>query len=219
MNKLRIGFLSGGAFLAVLFVASAALPLAHAQITAGELSVGSSGSQVTQLQQFLATNSKIYPSGDVTGYFGPLTQAAVTQFQVAYGISQVGQVGPITSAKINDIMASGFGLDTTVPVMNNLGVSQINPTTAVVDWNTYTLTLGQVFFSTSPIQTNEATGVYQIPYIGGNGANTNNDASVGTNHSVQLTGLQPNTLYYYIARSIDQSGNVTMSEPMSFQTN
>jgi len=76
-----------------------------------------------------------------------------------------------------------------------------------------------VFFSTSPIQTNEATGVYQIPYIGGNGANTNNDASVGTNHSVQLTGLQPNTLYYYIARSIDQSGNVTMSEPMSFQTN
>jgi len=219
MNKLRIGFLSGGAFLAILFVGAAALPLAHAQITASELSVGSSGSQVTQLQQFLATNSQIYPSGDVTGYFGPLTQAAVTQFQVAYGIPQVGQVGPVTEAKINNIMASGFGLTTTVPVVNNLTVGQLNPTTAVVSWTTNTLTMGQVFFSQSPIQTNEATGVYQIPYIGGNGANTNNDASVSTSHSVQLTGLQPNTFYYYIARSIDQSGNVTMSQPMSFQTN
>lgn len=219
MNKLRIGFLSGGAFLALLFVSSAAIPLAHAQITGGELSVGSTGSQVTQLQQFLATNSWIYPRGLVTGYFGPLTQAAVTQFQVAYGIDQVGQVGPITKAKINEIMASGFGLDTTVPVINNLGVSQVNPTTAVVSWNTATLTRGQVFFSTSPIQTNETTGVYQMPYIGGNGANANNDTGVGTSHSVQLTGLQPNTFYYYIARSIDQSGNVTISEPLSFQTN
>lgn len=219
MNKLRIGFLSGGAFLALLFIASAALPLAHAQITASELSVGSSGSQVTQLQQFLATNSKIYPSGDVTGYFGPLTQAAVTQFQVAYGIAQVGQVGPVTEAKINAIMASGFGLTTTVPIVSNLSAGQLSPNTAVVSWTTNTLTMGQVFFSTSPIQTNEATGVYQIPYIGGNGANTNNNTSVGTNHSVQLTGLQPNTFYYYVARSIDQSGNVTMSEPLSFQTN
>ena len=61
MNKLRIGLLSGGAFLTILFFASAALPLAHAQITASELSVGSSGSQVTQLQQFLAADSLIYP--------------------------------------------------------------------------------------------------------------------------------------------------------------
>jgi peptidoglycan hydrolase-like protein with peptidoglycan-binding domain len=219
MNKLRIGFLSGGVSLALLFVASAALPLAHAQITASELGVGSSGSQVTQLQQFLATNSQIYPSGAVTGYFGPLTQAAVTQFQVAYGIPQVGQVGPMTESKINAIMASGFGLDTTVPVVSDLFAGQLNPTTAVISWTTNTLSMGQVFFSQSPIQTNEATGVYQIPYIGGNGANTNNDASVGYSHSVQLSGLQPNTFYYYIARSIDQSGNVTMSQPMSFQTN
>ena len=158
MNKIRIGLLSGGALLAALFISSAALPLAHAQITASELSIGSSGSQVTQLQQFLAADSLIYPSGDVTGYFGPLTQAAVTQFQVAYGIPQVGQVGPITEAQINTIMASGFGLNTTAPVIYNLGVSQINPNSVTVSWTTNTLTLGQVFFSTSPIQTNAATG-------------------------------------------------------------
>jgi peptidoglycan hydrolase-like protein with peptidoglycan-binding domain len=219
MNKLRIGFLTGGTFLAFLFVSSAALPLAHAAITASELSVGSSGSQVTQLQQFLATNSQIYPAGIVSGYYGALTQAAVTQFQVAYGIAQVGQVGPVTEAKINSIMASGFGLDTAVPYINNLNVSQINPTSAVVSWTNSELARGQVFFSTSPIQTNEATGVYQIPYIGGNGANSNNNTSVGMSYSVQLTGLQPNTVYYYIVRSIDQSGNVTMTTQYSFQTN
>ena len=193
--------------------------MANAAIIGGELSVGSTGSQVTQLQQFLATNPKIYPSGDVTGYFGPLTKAAVTQFQVAYGIDQVGQVGPITSAKINNIMVTGFGLDTAVPFINNLNVSQVNPMTVTVGWTTDTLTHGQVFFSTSPIQTDEATGVYQIPYIGGIGAITNNDTNVGTGHSVQLTGLQPSTFYYYIVRAIDQSGNVTVSEPMSFKTN
>lgn len=58
-----------------------------------------------------------------------------------------------------------------------------------------------------------------MPYIGGNGANAKSDTGVGTNHSIQLTGFQPNTFYYYIARSIDQSGNVTISEPLSFQTN
>ena len=217
MKNLRIVLLSGGMFLALLFVSSAALPMAHAAITSS-MGVGSSGSQVTQLQQFLATNSQIYPSGIVTGYYGPLTQAAVTQFQVAYGIDQVGQVGPITGAKMNSLMAA-FGLDTTASGITSLGVSQVNPTSVTVGWTTNTATRGQVFYSTSPIQTNEATGVFQMPYIGGNGANSNNDTNVGNGHSVLLTGLQPNTFYYYIVRAIDQSGNVTMTQPMSFQTN
>lgn len=208
----------GGTFLALLFVSTAALPLAHAAITSS-LSVGSSGSQVTQLQQFLATNSQIYPSGIVTGYYGPLTAAAVTQFQVAYGIDQVGQVGPVTEAKVNSIMASGLGLDTTVPVISNLTVGQLNPTTAVISWNTNSLALGQVFYDTTTIQANEATGVYQIPYIGGNAAAANSSPTVSMNQAIQLSNLQPNTVYTYIVRSIDQSGNVSMSNAQSFQTN
>jgi len=218
-NTLRNVFLFGGTLLALLFIGSATAPKAHAAITASELTVGSTGSQVTQLQQFLATNSQIYPSGIVTGYYGALTAAAVTQFQVAYGLPQVGQVGPMTEAKINAIMASGLGLDTTVPYINNLSISQVNPTTATIGWTTSKLALGQVYFSTSPIQTNEATGVYQIPYIGGNGANANSNPTVSNSQSIQLTGLQPNTFYYFIARSIDRSGNITMTMPGSFSTN
>ena len=67
-----------------------------------------SGPEVTKLQTFLAGNSAIYPEGLVTGYFGPLTKAAVMRFQTAYGISPVGRVGPITLNQLN-VIAFGAG--------------------------------------------------------------------------------------------------------------
>lgn len=58
---------------------------------------GSSGGQVTQLQQFLASR---YNNAQVTGYFGALTHQLVVQFQSDNGIPPVGIVGPLTRAKI-----------------------------------------------------------------------------------------------------------------------
>jgi peptidoglycan hydrolase-like protein with peptidoglycan-binding domain len=63
------------------------------------LDVGSTGDDVTALQQKLTTLGDY--SGPVTGYFGQLTQAAVEQFQGANGIAQVGYVGPATRAALN----------------------------------------------------------------------------------------------------------------------
>lgn len=54
--------------------------------------------QITQLQQFLATQG--YFSYAATGYFGPVTFRAVQQFQLHNGIIGTGYVGPITRAKI-----------------------------------------------------------------------------------------------------------------------
>lgn len=218
LHALRISLISGGAILALLVVSPLMSPLAHAALTS-QMGVGSNGGDVTQLQQFLATNSQIYPAGIVSGYYGPLTEAAVTQFQVVYGISQVGNVGPITEAKINNIMASGFGLDNSAPTIGTISVSQVNPTTATINWSTNVPARGQVFYSTSPIQANEATGVYQLPYIGGAAASANSYTGVSNTQEVQLSGLQQNTFYYFIVRSIDNSGNVGMSMTQSFQTN
>jgi hypothetical protein len=60
---------------------------------------GLTHTSVTKLQQKL-TALGIY-SGPITGYFGPLTQAAVKKFQAAHGLPQVGLVGPATRAALN----------------------------------------------------------------------------------------------------------------------
>ena len=42
---------------------------------------GTKGDEVKQLQEFLKTMPEVYPEGLITGYFGPLTEAAVKRFQ------------------------------------------------------------------------------------------------------------------------------------------
>ena len=54
------------------------------------LSLGSSGTDVANLQGFLAQNPLIYPEGRVTAYFGLLTQDAVERWQTAYHIVSSG---------------------------------------------------------------------------------------------------------------------------------
>lgn len=72
------------------FTVSANTPLtAH-------MGVGSTGTNVSNLQTFLASNSDIYPTGRVTGYYGPLTAAAVQQYQLSYGISMLDASGNVS---------------------------------------------------------------------------------------------------------------------------
>ncbi len=63
------------------------------------LNIGSKGTDVTELQKRL-TAEGVY-SGPVTGYYGSLTQTAVKKYQVKYGLSQLGNVGPATRAMLN----------------------------------------------------------------------------------------------------------------------
>lgn len=82
---------------------------------ARRLSLGMSGDDIKLLQEFLATDPDIYPEGLVTGYFGRLTKAAVTRFQAKMGVEQVGQVGPKTFSKINELLTEGAGSSGKVP--------------------------------------------------------------------------------------------------------
>lgn len=63
------------------------------------LVLGSTGEQVTILQQYLHNHG--YLSINPTGYFGTATVNAVKAFQKAHNISQTGTVGPLTRAAIN----------------------------------------------------------------------------------------------------------------------
>ncbi|MEK7505035.1 MAG: PKD domain-containing protein [Patescibacteria group bacterium] len=78
----------------------------------GPLSFGMrDNSQVLLLQRLLAKDPAIYPEGIVSGFYGPLTRAAVQRFQLRYGIltsnsdpDLLGFAGPITRAKINQVL-------------------------------------------------------------------------------------------------------------------
>ena len=80
---------------------------------------------------------------------------------------------------------------------------------------------GKVFYSTSPIIMNntfEATGVNFVEPSVMNGTLAQYDAVPRTAHSVSITGLVPNTTYYYLIEVLDQSNNVSVTLPDSFST-
>ncbi len=104
------------------------------------LSLGSSGTDVSRLQQFLAESPAVYPQAQVTGYYGSLTQAAVERWQVKYNIvssgtpatTGFGVVGPRTAAAIALLCstgsASGTGISAAVSGAPSVGgVLQVPP--------------------------------------------------------------------------------------------
>lgn len=222
----RIGILALALIATVLFASFIAVQTAHAQITSS-LDRGSTGSQVTELQTFLSGNSNFYPSGLITGFFGPLTEGGVQKFQISESIvtsgtpatTGFGRVGPTTMARINSQNGGGVvynGNWNTVPVMSIPVVSKTN-TTATYTWNTNEVTTGQVFWDTVNIQSDEATGPNQTPYISGTLAL--DAGGMQTNHTVTVSNLQSNTVYFFVVRSIDNVGNITMTMPTWFRTN
>ena len=65
-----------------------------------DLTIGSSGADVTALQTWLIAKGYSIPAG-ATGYFGAQTQAAVAAYQTAKGITPAaGYFGPITRAAV-----------------------------------------------------------------------------------------------------------------------
>lgn len=62
----------------------------------------SRGNDVKLLQKFLRVYG-VYPEGLVTGYFGPLTEAAVKRFQEREAIDTVGIAGPRTRGRMLEI--------------------------------------------------------------------------------------------------------------------
>lgn len=68
---------------------------------------GATDEEVKLLQELLAQDLTIYPEGLITGYYGALTAKAVRKFQERYNIEPVGEVGPRTLSKINELVSEG----------------------------------------------------------------------------------------------------------------
>lgn len=80
---------------------------------------GSTGKDVIVLQNFLK-HAGFMPSGiPSTGRYLDMTVAAVKKFQKAYGILETGNFGPITRAKVNELVLKPGVLD---KILINLGI-------------------------------------------------------------------------------------------------
>jgi len=210
----------------MIFMAGSANAATFTQLTA-QLDYGQTSVNVRNLQIFLASSPSIYPQGLVTGYFGPLTKSAVMNFQNAYGISQVGRVGPQTLAKINSLIASGVGLtgaggfgnNTISPtIYSNANLVIRSNTSATFSWSTSEPTKSVVYYSTAPFQLMEATTNFARPTIMG-GLTTQQTGTFQINQSVTVQNLQPNTIYYYMIEAADADGNFSYLLPATFSTN
>lgn len=191
-----------------------------------QLDLGSTGSDVTELQTYLARTASIYPSGLITGYFGQLTKAAVERFQTTYGIvssgtpstTGYGRVGPMTMAKINALLNSSSPIQTfwdTGPILSNTSI-QTDRNSAKISWTTNEQTQGQVYYNNTPLSLSEANGPRQQPYV--SGTLTSDGSALQNYHSITISNLQSDTVYYYLTRAVDNVGNMNMTWPSSFRT-
>jgi hypothetical protein len=100
--------IAGLGLVAMTFVAAAPAKAADAMFNMN-LTVGSSGADVSALQTWLIAGGYSIPAG-ATGYFGMQTKAAVAAYQTAKGISPAaGYFGPLTRASVNAGGSVGAG--------------------------------------------------------------------------------------------------------------
>lgn len=181
----------------------------------GQIDVGQSGTNVRNLQLFLAANGSIYPEGLVTGYYGSLTQAAVVRFQNTYGLDPAGRVGPLTLSKINSMIALGGWTTNPTDAAGpwiSAGTVNTTGTSATFAWVTNENATAKVFYNTSPIMMNEGD-INSVGFGSTNGSTAVNDNLARTSHQIMINNLQPNTTYYYVVVSTDLSGNVSVWNP------
>lgn len=97
------------------------------------LSRGMRGSDVSILQRFL--NQQSFLSAEATGFFGSMTQSALTEFQLAYRVitnpSRGGVFGPRTRAYVNDVWCTGIETEqTAAPSLPSPCSNPVQPTLA-----------------------------------------------------------------------------------------
>ncbi|RLJ03869.1 MAG: hypothetical protein DRP08_02850, partial [Candidatus Aenigmatarchaeota archaeon] len=120
--------------------------------------------------------------------------------------SKAGYYSSTATAEIlaNQTTTLNFQLtkDTTPPVISNITISSITTHSAVISWKTNESSTSLVKYGISP-------GNY--PY-------SKEDTSYTAYHSITLTGLSPNTTYYFVVNSTDKANNSAQSTEHSFKT-
>jgi purple acid phosphatase-like protein/fibronectin type III domain protein len=116
---------------------------------------------------------------------------------VAYNTS--GKESGFSDEVSKDTSASA---DTSPPSISNALISKLSDSGMTISWTTNEISDTQVEFGTATTY----------------GSSTPLVSTLVTNHSVQLTGLQPITLYHFRVKSRDAAGNLAKSADFTAQT-
>ncbi|PJA90370.1 MAG: hypothetical protein CO137_00450, partial [Candidatus Magasanikbacteria bacterium CG_4_9_14_3_um_filter_32_9] len=100
---------------------------------------------------------------------------------------------------LTDLPNGQGGSDATSPSISNVTTSTLSTQSAVIVWDTDELSDSTILYSTTPATFTTSIGVSTM---------VDSVSESGDQHSVALTGLTPNTTYYYQVKSIDPSGNI-----------
>ncbi|MEK7565025.1 MAG: peptidoglycan-binding domain-containing protein [Patescibacteria group bacterium] len=189
------------------------------------LSLGMRGEDVKALQQFLAKDSKIYPEGLTTGYFGSKTQTAVKKWQQKYGIEAIGIVGPKTIAKMKEISFTELPKQSESAVQNTNTPEKTTTQPIIINDTeppTATLTLKvpaptKIYIKVNPSE--EVTAVYEYGLTINYGTTIKiSDQYFSSPTGIYIENLVSSTTYQIRAKVTDKSGNVGYSQNYTFTT-
>ncbi len=149
-----------------------------------------------------SSNPTLWKDGEAITFTIPCSVSAKKKFKGNIQIIYIA-VSSSLSRTISGTLG-GVPLNSAIsmsPLISNVQF-QYSATTATITWNT---NIG----SSSLVRYGTTSGVYTSTASGANGV---------TIHSVQLSGLNLNTLYYYVVNSSDGIGNTSQSTQNSFKT-
>lgn len=155
------------------------------------LAKGTRSDEVKTLQTLLAKNSRIYPEGYITGYYGVLTSAAVERFKNAHAVPSI-FVESISTPRIFGIAATN------------------TPTTMTIVWKTDVPTSAKIWWgSPGPLDSERMTPVstfalskdHSAKFVGGIFSSTTyafiiavSDADGNTSTTTEQIYLTPSSL-------------------------
>ncbi|PYR88036.1 MAG: hypothetical protein DMF84_29675 [Acidobacteria bacterium] len=131
---------------------------------------------------------------------GPSNPVAGGNGVFAYGSSQFPTSTFNATNYWVDVVFASTVADSTPPVISQIKATIVDSSRVTITWNTDEA-------ATSKVQHSTGAAILSDPTMLPPGTQTINIGTFVTQHSVALSGLTPNTTYYYRVISVDRSGN------------